>query len=116
MPSLRMKGPYSLDIHTIEEKIDKVSPGNYALGRKNEEGSFLVSHLGRSNADLATELKSLIDKTDNPLFKFRYAISGRDAFGIECDNFHDFVKNGKGKHPERPSNTDWKCPRCNFYT
>jgi len=114
MPSLRMEGPYSLEINIIEEKVDRVSPGNYALGRKNEKGTFLVSYIGRADTDLTSELKSWVDKTDKPLFKFRYAISARDAFGMECENYHDFVKNGKGKHPERPANTDWKCPRCNF--
>jgi hypothetical protein len=115
MPSLRMEGPYNFDINTIEEIVAKVSSGNFALGRKNEAGTFLVGRIGRSDTDLAAELKSWISKTDRPLFKFRYAISPRDAFGMECENFHDFVKNGKGKHPERPANTDWKCPRCNFY-
>jgi hypothetical protein len=115
MPSLRMEGPYSLNNKTIDEKVTKVSPGNYALGRKNESGIFLISYIGRAETDLSSELKSWINKTDKPLFKFRYAISARDAFGIECENYHDFVKNGKGKHPERPANTDWKCPRCKFY-
>ncbi len=50
-----------------------------------------------------------------PLFKFRYAISARDAFGIEYENYHDVVKHGKGKHPERSAGSDWKYPRCNFY-
>ena len=115
MPSLRMEGPFNLEIKTIDEKLDKISPGNFALGRKNEEGTFLVHYIGRADKDLISELKSWIDKTNRPLFKFRYATSSRDAFGMECENYHDFVKNGKGKHPERPTDTDWKCPRCNYY-
>ncbi len=115
MPSLRMEGPYSLDIKTIDEKVTRVSPGNYALGKKNENGKFIFSYIGRSDTDLNSELKSWIDKTERPLFKFRYAISARDAFGIECENYHDFVKQGEVNHPQRPSGTDWKCPRCNFY-
>jgi len=111
-----MEGPYGLDMKTIEEQVKRVSPGNYALGKKNEEGMFLVSYIGRSDTDITSELKSWIGKTDKPLFKFRYANSSRDAFGIECENYHDFVKDGKGKHPGRPVQTDWKCPRCNFYS
>jgi len=115
MPSLRMKGPYSLDIKTVDEKITRVSAGNFVLGRKNENGTFLFSYIGRANTDLNSKLKSWIGKTVNPLFKFRYAISARDAFGIACENYHDFVTEGKAKHPERSEHTDWKCPRCGFY-
>lgn len=115
MPSLRMEGPYNLVINTIEEKVAKISPGTYALGRKNENGTFLVSYIGRADNDLTSKLKSWIDRTDRPLFKFRYAMSARDAFGMECENYHDFVKNSKNNHPERPANTNWKCPRCQIY-
>ncbi len=115
MPSLKMEGPYGLDIKTIEERVNRVSPGNYALGKKNEKGTFLVSYIGRADTDISAELKAWVSKSHMPLFKFRYATSSRDAFGIECENYHDFIKDGKGKHPERPAQTDWKCPRCNFY-
>jgi hypothetical protein len=115
MPSLGMEGSHSLDNKTIDEKVTKVSPGNYALGRRDENGTFLVSYIGRADNDLNSELKSWVGKTNKPLFKFRYAISARDAFGIECENYHDFDREGKGKHPVRPKGTNWKCPRCNFY-
>jgi len=115
MPSLKMEGPYPLDMPTIDEKVSKLSPGNYALGRKNDNGTFLISYIARADTDLNSELKAWIEKTDKPLFKFRYALSARDAFGIECENYHDFVRDKKGDHPRRPEGTNWKCPRCNFY-
>lgn len=115
MPSLRMEGPYHFDIKTIDEKVTRVSPGNFVLGRKNENGTFLFSYIGRANIDLNSKLKSWVTKTDKPLFKFRYSVSAQAAFGMECENYHDFVKDGKNKHPRRPTSTDWKCPRCNFY-
>jgi len=115
MPSLGMEGPYDLDIKTIDEKVTKSSPGNYALGRMDEKEVFVVSYISRADADLNSELKSWVGKTDRPLFKFRYAISARDAFGIECENYHDFDRDRKGKHPQRSEQTDWKCPRCNYY-
>ncbi len=40
MPSLKMEGPYRFDIKTINEKVTRVSPGNFVLGRKNENGTF----------------------------------------------------------------------------
>jgi len=115
MPSLKMEGPYRFDIKTINEKVTRVSPGNFVLGRKNENGAFLFTYIGRALTDLNSKLKFWTDKKDKPLFKFRYCISAQDAFGNECENYHDFVKEGKAKHPRRPANTDWKCPRCNFY-
>jgi hypothetical protein len=115
MPSLKMEGPYPFDIKTIDEKVTRVSAGNFALGRKNESGAFLINYIGRALTDLNSKLKSWVEKTDKPFFKFRYSVSAQDAFGIECENYHDFVKDGKNKHPRRPASTDWKCPRCNFY-
>jgi hypothetical protein len=114
MPSLRMEGPFSFDIKTINEKVTRISPGNFALGRKKENGTFLFNYVGRALTDLNSKLKSLIDKTDKPLFKFRYSVSAQDAFVIGCENYHNFVKDKKKKHPSRPANTDWNCPRCNF--
>ena len=110
-----MEGPFSFDIKTIDEKVTRVSAGNFVLGRKNKNGNFLFNHMGRALTDLNSKLKSWVDKTDNPLFKFRYSITARDAFVIECENYHDFVKSKKNKHPRRPVSTDWECPRCNFY-
>jgi len=115
MPSLRMEGPFIFNTETIDEKVDKVSPGNYALGRKNENGIFLIQHIGRANIDLNSKLKSWTSKSQKPLFKFRYAISAKEAFNLECENYHDFEKEGRNKHPRRPAGTDWKCPRCEFY-
>jgi hypothetical protein len=110
-----MEGPYRFDIKTIDEKVTRVSAGNFVLGRTNENGTFVFTYIGRALKDLNSKLKSWVDKTDKPLFKFRYSGSAKAAFGIECENYHDFVKGRKRKHPRRPSSTDWKCPRCDFY-
>jgi len=116
MPSLRMEGPYCLDIATIDEKVSQSSPGNFVLGRKNEEGTFLFNYIGRANADLNSKLKSWIAKTDKPFFKFRYSVSAREAFQVECKNFHDFVKKEKKRHPRKPADSNWKCPLCKIYS
>ncbi len=115
MPSLRMQGPYRLNIKTIDEKVSKISSGNYAIGRRNENGTFLFRVIGRANKDLNSKLKSWLNKTDKPLFKFRYSESAHEAFNTECVIYHDFAKKGKIKHPKRPATTDWKCPRCGYY-
>lgn len=115
MPSLKMEGPYRLDLKTIDEKVSKVSSGNFALGRENENGTFLIGFIGRANDDINSKLKSWVSKTMRPLFKFRYASSAREAFDLECENYHDFKIDRKTKHPRRPASTNWKCPRCGFY-
>jgi hypothetical protein len=115
MPSLGMEGPYHLNVDTIDEKVNRVSSGNYAIGRRNKKGTFLFRVIGRANKDLNSKLKSWINKTDKPLFKFRYSESARVAFKRECVIYHDFVKDRKIKHPQRATGSNWKCPRCEFY-
>ena len=115
MPSLGMNGPYKLDIRTIETTVTRTSPGNYALGSQNEKGTFLVNYVGRSDHDVRSRLKSWVGTAKSPLFKFSYASSPKAAFEKECHNFHDFNLGNKQNHPDRPSGTNWKCPRCDIF-
>lgn len=115
MPTLRMEGPYRFNVKTINEKVTRTSPGNYVLGRRTEQGAFLFSYIGRANADLNSKLKSRAAKINKPFFKFRYSDSAQEAFRTECENYHDYVKNGKSKHPKRPEDTNWQCPRCRIF-
>lgn len=115
MPSLEMDGPYNLNNETIDRVVTKTSAGNYALGRKNNEGPFLVNYVGRSDSDVNARLKAWVGKTTNTLFKFSYATSPRAAFEKECVNYHDFKPPGNKTHPDRPSGTNWKCPRCRIF-
>ena len=115
MPSLGMNGPFRLDTQTIDTKVTRTSPGNYALGEKNEKGTFLVCYVGRSDSDVRLRLKSWIGNTRSPLFKFSYADSPKAAFEKECHNFHDFNFGNFQNHPDRPNGTNWICPRCNIF-
>jgi len=63
MSSLNMTGPYKLDAETIDNQVTKTSPGNYALGKKNDEGTFLVNYVGRSDSDVNRRLKDWIGET-----------------------------------------------------
>ena len=112
MPSLGMEGSYELDTETIETKVTRTSLGNYALGRKNEEGKFRVAYVGRSDSDVRARLKSWVGKTNRPLFKFSYATSPKAACEKECENYHDFHPRGNDRHPDRPEDANWRCPRC----
>lgn len=115
MVSLGMEGPYNLDTETIEANVTRTSPGNYALGRKGEEGKFLVGYVGRSDSDVGDRLKSWVGETKKPLFKFSYATSPKAAFEKECENYHDFNPPDNDVHPDRPDDSDWCCPRCDIF-
>ena len=117
MASLNMQGPYPLTRDKIDEVITKTSAGNYALGYVNEEKTFIVQYVGRADADVASRLKQHVGEKYKR-FKYSYATSPKAAFEKECHNYHDF---GEGKsldnkiHPDRPANSNWKCPRCNIF-
>ncbi|OCX70157.1 hypothetical protein A6M27_14175 [Acidithiobacillus thiooxidans] len=57
MTSLNMKGPYNLDIKSIDAEITQESPGNYAIGTVNKDGNFLVNYVGRSDRDINARIK-----------------------------------------------------------
>jgi hypothetical protein len=79
MPSLDMNGPYDFTQDKIDENITKTAPGNYALGRVNDENTFIVEYVGRSDTDLNQEVKSRLSKTKYKKFKYSYAPSGRGS-------------------------------------
>jgi len=116
--SLDMKGPYDLTTQKIDELITKNSLGNYALGYVSGS-AYIVKYVGRSDDDVNDRLKKWVGKNKNyKKFKFSYATSPKAAFEKECKNYHDFGGSKKldnEKHPERPDNTDWKCPLCNTF-
>ena len=112
MPSLEMDGSYKFDDKTIDSKVTKTSPGNYALGYKPDK-SFKVCYVGRSDDDVNERLKKEVDEKKSKRytrFKFSYAKSPKDAFEKECWNCHDFNPPDNDKHPNRPKNTNLRCP------
>ena len=116
MASLGMGDPYDFTYEEIVRVVTKTSPGNYALGHM-EDSTFIVQYVGRSDSGVNQELKAKLS-SKYLKFKFSYASSPKAAFEKECHNYHDF--GGKEKldnkiHPDRPVNTDWKCPVCNIF-
>lgn len=112
MLTLEMNGPYALTVTAIETAVNKISAGNYALG-KSENSTFYVSYVGRSDDDLRGRLKMHVGKYNH--FKFSYALSSKAAFEKECKNFHDFGGTDSlhnAIHPDKPSGTYWECPYC----
>lgn len=116
MPSLGMSGPYALKADIIDKQVSSIKCGNYALGhRKQSDNKFVVCHVGRSDTDVNDVLKKWVGETKQPLFKYSYATSLKDAFEKECNNFHDFYPRDNSIHPDLPTNSGWKCPRCGIY-
>lgn len=112
MASLNMDGPFKLDEATIDSEVTKTSAGNYALGKKNDKGTFLVGYVGRSDSDVNDRLKYWAKNSQRPLFKYSYELSPKAAFEKECENYHDFEPPGNDIHPDKPNDTNWKCPVC----
>lgn len=117
MSGLGMEGPFNFTAGDIDRTVARVSPGNYALGKADNPQVFTISYIGRADADVNRELKLRL----NPAyakFKFSYAASTREAFEKECRNFHDYGGSDNldnPSHPDRPMNTDWKCPTCKIF-
>jgi hypothetical protein len=116
MHDLQMSGAYLFTIETIDDIVTRRSPGNYALGFTNDNGTFIVQYVGRSDTDLNQELKKKYCESYKR-FKFSYAETPKAAFEKECQNYHDFGQSvglHNTHHPACPDGTDWKCPVCRF--
>ena len=123
MPSTGLGRYYSLDDKTIDAVVKKKSAGAYVLGhikteKKNEKEikTFIVEYVGRSDDDIKDRLKKWVSKY--PKFKFGYYGSPKVAFEKECNIYHDFGEKetlDNDRHPDRPKNANWKCPRCKIF-
>ena len=90
-------------------------PGVFVLGRLNTRGALnRVEILGRSDFDLASELKDHARALVHQAFLFETALSAAAAFEMECELYHEF-RLVDFLHPERPRYTTWKCPVCKHY-
>ena len=119
MPSLEMLGSFTLSPLKIDEVVTRKAPGNFALGYV-ENKVFYMRYIGRADEDINATLKSWVNyRPDCNRFKFSYAPNARAAFLKHCDIFHAFAQ-GSGlstkDHPQRPEDSDWTCPHCDFFS
>ena len=115
MPETGLNGPYTLDNETIDRIITKKSPGAYALGHIGEKGGFVPIYVGRSDDDINDRLKKWVGKKYSK-FRFKHYDSPKAAFEKECNLYHDWKKQlDNDRHPDRPDNSSWKCPRCKIF-
>lgn len=109
MPNTGLFGPFDLNNQNIDAKVG-ASIGAYALGRVNDQGTFVVKYVGRSDNDLNARLKNWVG--DYPSFKYGHFGNTKDAFSRECHMFHDFggvTSLDNSVHPARPSGASHRC-------
>jgi len=113
-----MEGSFDFDLDTIDLNITKTSAGNYALGIINSENNkFVVKYVGRSDDDLNCRLKKQFERygVKYKNFKYSYATSPKSSFDNECKHYHAFKPSGNILHPDRPTNSKWRCPVCTIF-
>jgi hypothetical protein len=117
MANSGLSGPYALTAENVDYFIKYKSPGSYALGYTDNNGTYIIKYVGRSDDDVNYRLKSWVGKYQR--FKFGYFDSPKASFEKECYLYHDFGGD-KGQldneiHPQRPENTNWSCPVCTIF-
>ena len=109
-----MEGPFKFNNETIQSIMLGSRIGNYCLVREDEinlHGLHRVHYVGRSDTDLKEELLNTLKNHPYPYFYYRYAESVREAFDIECYEYHQLVpENLDNKiHPAKPVGTNLTC-------
>jgi hypothetical protein len=91
---------------------DWSSPGVFALGY-TREARFVIAYLGRADSDLQTGLMTHLGGPYQQ-FKFTYALSAVDAFGKQCELYHQCLGLENSTHPNPPDDDDMElvCPHC----
>jgi hypothetical protein len=105
-----MEGPFSLTNESIDRAVTRTSPGNYILSRDGRHANYV----GRSDIDLNARLKKWVSNSYR-WFWGEYASSGYAAFVRECELYHSYSGIDNQIHPQRPTGTPWKCPRCTIF-
>lgn len=107
-----LNGSYLLTKKGINDAVTRTSAGAYALGFVKDD-KFYIKYVGRSDDDVNDRLhKHIGKKNDYKKFKFKYYSSAKAAFEKECRLYHDFKPRDNIIHPDRPNNSNWKCPVC----
>ena len=79
MRSLEMRGSYPLNEEAIDEQLNRISPGNYALGYL-DGGDFTVFYVGRSDSDVRARLHEWVGVSSR--FE-RYASPAKASWGVD---------------------------------
>lgn len=108
-----LEGPFSFS--DLDAVVTQTSPGVYALGQTADNGTFLISYIGRADHCLKTRLQTYVGGK-HPQFKAIYVLTAIAAYEKECQLYHMFggpegdLENVL--HPDRPDGTYVTCPVC----
>ncbi len=105
-------GPYPLTLDEIDRVVTRTSPGFFSLGCFDSESHFVVKAVGRSDQDVAQELKAVAaDVAQDSAygfdlgygrFTYGYAHSPEEVFEQECLLYHAaFEQLDSKRHPAR---------------
>jgi hypothetical protein len=97
----------------INKHFKRIAPGNYMLGKIDAEGDFKFTYVGRSDEDLGERLRDHIGSYE--YFKAAYADNAKQAFEMECVDYHDIRPLDNKAHPDRSAGSDMKCPCCKHF-
>jgi hypothetical protein len=91
--------------------VTERSPGVFLLSNDGE----VVLDVGRSDTDLASQLKTLVDTPRGidckfAYFWFSYANNPFEAFNLHCKLWHRYHRSDSSTHPRPPQGENWPCP------
>ena len=102
-----------------KEEIEKVikqenTIGNYCLGTLKDK-VIVPKYVGRSDECVKTRLlQHALDQEKlkkYSIFKYCYQDNVKNAYHMECKNYHDFEKQLDNKiHPDQPKGKSYTCP------
>jgi hypothetical protein len=108
MASTGLKGPFLLTAKRVNVAITAALPGADALGRPDDEGTFIVERVGRSDENMKERLQ------DHPSLQ-TIRKRTKAAFEKECDLYHNFMVEMDYIHPARLDGSYWKCSHCSVF-
>jgi hypothetical protein len=109
-----LRGPFALSDGMIDAQVSHSGPGAYVLEDSPDLVNFRVVYVGRSDTNVNNQLHVHVGSYKR--FRYEYCTSAQAAFERECALYHDFEPRDNPIHPQRPSGTDWKCPRCGLFS
>lgn len=114
MATPEFKGPFLLTAEKVSIAVaaSKAWPGTYMLGHTDDDGTFVVETIGRSDSNVKETLKAHAGQYQR--FAFQYCATAKAAFERECDLYHELMAERGDPHPTRLEGSYWKCPHCTF--
>jgi hypothetical protein len=105
-----LSGPFRLTNSNIAIHIRKGTLGAFVLGPLRHDGHLTVRLTGRSEADMAGDLRRHIGAYD--AFGFTRAADAMEALIMECGLYHNFEPADNAAHPDKPPGIDWRRTVC----